>query len=270
MFNLIGKSKVVYSFATILLLINCLAEAAIIRSGGGTKGQDSFNATVLLVDEASINNIGFGGGAVYSSYSYNSYADYVYATPALSCHYDTFFEPFSNNEIRTDCDYEFYIGERLQLEGYIEIFLAGSESYDLLWTISQGAKSWSYSNADILMVDTAQSTNKHLFLDVAMPLDMLVGNYNVELQFAQYAPVDKTYFRYSQYLDQEQCAVLGDVGTPETCGLTGSAWNVLRETSNVEQLRILAVSVSEPSTWILFLLVSVGLIRRQYFIGSKY
>lgn len=268
MFTLLSRRFFIPAVTLILLLAHLSVEAAIIRSGGGTKGQDSFNATVLLIDETSINGIGYGGGAVYSSYSYNSYADYVYATPALSCHYDTFFEPFSNNEIRTDCDYEFYIGERLQLEGYIEIFLAGSESFDLLWTISQGAKSWTYTNDDILMVDTAQSTNKHLFLDVAMPLDMLVGNYNVQLQFTQYAPVDKTYFRYSQYEDQEQCAVLGPIGTPETCGLTGSAWNAQGEISNVEQLRILAVNVSEPSTLILFLIASIGLIRRQYFTGS--
>ncbi|WP_416306285.1 hypothetical protein [Neptunicella sp. SCSIO 80796] len=254
--SIINTAILILALSTVLT-----AQARIVRSGGDVRGTDSFNLTVYLTDEININEIGYdyNGGNLYDSFSYNSYHDYVYATPSDSCHFDVNYDPVSNQDYRTDCDYEFDLGERLQLEGDIEVFLQGTARYDLVWTISQGAQSWQYAFLDM---DASNGVlSQHLFLDVAMPTDMAVGDYNVTLDFTQYAAPTQVYFSYSAYTDPAVCAVLGPVGTPETCGQLGSSSPGLSFFSNTEQLRVLA-NIPEPGVFYLILFGAFGLRSR--------
>jgi hypothetical protein len=213
----------------LLLLVFVIgqAEARLIRSGGTIKGTDSFDLTVQLVDESDINVIGLDGGISYGSFSYNSFSDYVYATPAKDCHYNL--ERTREGEIRTDCDYEFDLGERLQLQGFVEVFLENSDRYDIAWEIFQGTKSWMFDSSDTYLEDDDNNAyeqgdiTRNIFLDAAMPYDMLAGDYKVSLMFRQYAPDGQKYFSYSRLIDPIVCQDIPNESgiVEEVCGQTG-------------------------------------------------
>ncbi|WP_438865209.1 hypothetical protein [Neptunicella sp.] len=256
-------NRTFYGLAPLALVLIALmasqAEARIIRSGGSIKGTDSFNHTVKLVDQSNINSVGLSGGNDYGSYSYNSFSHYVYATPAMDCHYKI--EDTRDGFIRTDCDYEFDLGDRLQLQGFVEVFLNNSASYDIVWEIFQGTNSWVFSGSDTWLAEDddpasdSDDIKKNIFLDAAMPLDMLAGDYTVALTFKQFAADGQQYFSYDslrEFYECEQHQVAQDE-FEELCGQRGFASDVDSYTSYREDLHILATDVPEPPLFSLIL-----------------
>ncbi|MBC3765180.1 hypothetical protein [Neptunicella marina] len=245
------------------LMFTSLVNARIVRSGGVATSTDSFDYTVEMAYTSGINTIGLDGGYYGNSFSYNSFADYVYATPALDCHYNIQYNNEDNIARRTDCDYEFDLGDRLQLQGYLEVFLEKSASYDLFWTITQGTKQWQFSGPEVWLTDGSRDVTKNVFLDVAMPLDMLVGDYEVRLDFIQYAPTDVIYYGYNSLIDPYHCEDIqtGPNTIENVCGQIGTASDTLGFTSKVENMRILGAQVPEPVSFALFMLGLVTLRR---------
>lgn len=245
-------------------LLTCLAmpaQAGIIRSPGGTVQQDSFNETVALYDDSTVDYRAsrMVSGQEIGSYSRNSLHFPAYATPPELC-WDNIIRDVPGVELRTDCHYEFVVGEMLELMGATAYHINGAD-YLLTWLIEGMGHSWSFSNSSL---DFAQ-------LQMAMPDDMGPGEYMVSFTFRQIAPEGYGLFRYSNILDPYRCdeADNRDGTGPEiVCGQIGSysagGWT---EWTDGTSLIILdrTVPVPSPAALSLLLLGGIGLLtaRRQ-------
>src|SRR3990167_5516800 len=154
------------------------AEAGLVRGGGGTVQQDSFNETVVLYDDSTVDYRASRiiSGTSVGSYSRNSLHFPAYATPPELC-WDAINRDIPGVETRTACHYEFSLGETLELMGATDYHINGAE-YLLTWLITGMDQSWSFSSSSL---DFA-----HML--TAMPDDMGVGEYTVSFTFRQIAP----------------------------------------------------------------------------------
>lgn len=194
--NKAGLSIRQWALTATLLTLSIPAQAGIIRGPGGTVQQDSFNETVMLYDEATLDYRASRvvSGTSIGSYSRNSLHFPVYATPPADCWNNVFIDPESSQLRRTECHYEFYLGDMLELLGVAALPISGAD-YLLTWHIEGGGRSWDFSGDALGLAQ----------LLTAMPDDMGPGEYNATLTFRQLAPDGFTLFRYSNILDPYRC-----------------------------------------------------------------
>lgn len=243
--------------AALVLSLASSADAAIIRSPGGTVGQDSFNETYVLYD---LDTLDYRASRVVSgtaigSYSRNSLHFPAYATPLADC-WDNIIRPDTGGEFHTDCHYEFYVGDLLELIGETAYEINGA-LYELNWHIAGMGHEWDYTSADL----------SGAFLQTVMPADMGPGAYDAWFTFSQIAPEGYTLFHYSNILDPNRCDMADNqdhTGEELVCGQLGS---LADSTSYTSWARILVfdrpIGVPTPSVALL-LLTGCGLLLRRF------
>ena len=242
---------IVFASLLVTMLVSAFsADAGLITRRGTTIGTDSYNETVQLHDMTTsvFNDIGYESGSPISSYSRNSYFDLVYATPKDDCHWNEVYDPFTNEFYRTACSYEYAYGEEISFFGSRDFMLPGAMQYEVLWTITGNGHSSEYSSSyfDTLNVD----------LDLTIPTLILApGVYEVALRLTINAGADQQFFQFSEYEDDVQCAVQGPVGTPETCGLTGSLSSTWTRAGTTSLL-----IATEPTSVLLIMIGVFGLL----------
>ncbi|HEX4909357.1 MAG TPA: hypothetical protein VFV64_01190 [Permianibacter sp.] len=241
--------------AALLALTPLLAapvHAALIRSGGGTVQQDSFNETVMVYEEATLDYRAsrIVSGTSIDSYSRNSLNPPAFATPPEDCWYNTFSEIEGAPLIRTACHYEFYVGDMLELMGAARYPLDGVD-YLLSWTIFGMGQTWQFDSDSL----------SHTHFQTAMPDDMGPGEYWVSFTFTQIAQEGYALFRYSNILDPYRCDEAENregTGPEIVCGQTGSLTDSIMYT-DAARLYVLErpTAVPTPASW---LLLSAGLL----------
>lgn len=246
-----------------ILILSCLftsfmTDAALLTRAGASRGTDSFNRTVQLINDPLFNPVGFESGNILDSFSYNSFHNYVYSTPADLCHFAIQIDPLTSQAHRTACEWQFNQGEQLQLQGSLEILLLGSERFSLIWSITGNGNTWEFP----LYTTDAASVESALFLDVTMPANMRPGEYSVSLAFSQSAAAGDIYFGFSQITDPVVCAELYDPPV-NVCGQPGTASDTFSWRSSASKLTI--VAVPEPHTLFSLLLATglMGLCRKR-------
>jgi len=246
----------------LLALAAAPADAIVSRRSGGAIGTDSFNDTTKLVQDLQLySGTIFKSGTTVDMYSLNSFSLGVYAVPAADCwnNIQTVVlseDPYASELRRTDCDYEFNQGDELELTGSLDKFLDGV-AWELTWTIGNDIKQWEW----LFSGDGDPSSG--LNVKMAMPGDLGVGDYWVDLQLRMIAPDGLDFFYYSNILDPEfkypNCPQVGPNPEDLACGQVGHASDIRDYRSRREDLHVFASStVPVPGT--LGLLLGGGLL----------
>ncbi|NQD36778.1 hypothetical protein HPT27_07045 [Permianibacter sp. IMCC34836] len=243
--------------AVLMSAIATDANAILIRSGGGSTQQDSFNETYRLYDLATLDYRASRvvSGTSIGGYSRNSLHFPAYATPPADC-WDNIIRPDTGGEFHTDCHYEFYVGDLLELMGETDYEINGA-LYELNWHIAGMGHEWDYTSSDL----------SGAFLQTVMPPDMGPGAYDAWFTFTQIAPEGYTLFHYSNILDPYRCDMADNedhTGEEMVCGQIG--W-LSESTSYTSWARILVfdrpISVPSPDALIL-LLSGFGVLLMRY------
>ena len=228
-------------------LLAAPVHAALIRSGGGTVQQDSFNETVMVYEEATLDYRAsrIVSGTSIDSYSRNSLNPPAFATPPEDCWYNTFSEVEGAPLIRTECHYEFYVGDMLELMGAARYPLDGVD-YLLSWTIFGMGQTWQFDGDSLA----------HANFQTAMPDGMGPGEYWVTFTFTQIAQEGYALFEYSNILDPYRCDEVGTIdgtGTETVCGQIGSLRSSVMH-SDSARLYVLErpTAVPTPASGLLF------------------
>lgn len=235
------------AMAVALLVLSIPVQAALIRSGGGSVQQDSFNETVMVFDESTLDYRAsrIVSGTSIDSYSRNSLNPPAFATPPGDCWYNTFSEIEGAPLIRTACHYEFYVGDMLELMGAARYPLEGVD-YLLSWTIFGMGQTWQFTSDSLA----------HVNFQTAMPDDMGAGEYWVSFTFTQIAQDGYALFRYSNILDPYRCDEAENregTGPEIVCGQVGSLTTSVSYTDSA-RLYVLErpIAVPAPASLLLF------------------
>ncbi len=244
------RKRLLAAVTGLLACLSVTAEAGLIRGGGGAVQQDSFNETVVLYDDSTVDYRAsrIVSGTSVGSYSRNSLHFPAYATPPELC-WDAINRDVPGVETRTECHYEYYLDETLELMGATDYHINGAD-YLLTWFIEGMGQSWSFSSNSL---DFA-----HLLM--AMPDDMGPGEYLATFTFRQIAPQGYGLFRYSNILDPYRCDETDNrdgTGSEIVCGQIGSYWvGGWTEWTDSARLVILDRPVDVPAPAGLLLLAS--------------
>jgi hypothetical protein len=197
-----------------LVLSSCVAEARLVRSGGGGAETESNSDTYYIVPIAYTNYLGLDTNFANSGRPNGTPAISqagerldIYATPTGECFDNTgdlfygvdldaivdddernalierYFAEYPSGQ-RTACKWEFTEGETLDIEGFFEVLFADSMK-QFAWTITSltNGNMWQFSGSDISYTNTNGSTP--VYLNAPMPTNMLAGEYRVDFSVSQ-------------------------------------------------------------------------------------
>jgi hypothetical protein len=255
-----STKAILHTFVVFLFFYAAVADAILLRGAGRGSNKDTNATHFYLVENQFVNSVGLDTSVSVNNNSIGFGSTTTGILEAGSTPEDcyVYFFQGSGQEFHTDepCSYEFYEqGNRLQLEGFSTLAFPAASGIDVTWTISQGQNSWNYSG----LMDGNIAT-----LDILMPEELTAGDYGVDLQVSYESGSDHTFFRRFLNTSGSACDQQADV-----CGYTGTEFdNLIFNSGFTELMRILpgsapvAVGVSEPTLWSIFLLALAGLWRR--------
>jgi len=247
------------------LLIANVVNAGLVR-GGGRGGISNNSATiVLLVPEDQISTstnflyydyfTSFGSDAevVMEAGSERIYTvpDYCYTLVGSQEQLDLFTDP---------CYWTFNQNEQLKMFGFLD-HLFENTIKQTSWTIKSDNYEKSFVEPDVSYQSRNDSTTQaDIFLDVDMPADLLVGEYEAFANFTQTAPDGFVFYQY-YWVTQDPLCIQETADPVEVCFLTGDILgNVFENDSKATQL---IISANAPAMGTLWMICSLVLYVRQ-------
>lgn len=277
-----------YGLAALTLagaLLPAPSHAALLRGSGGAISQDTLLYIWGLTDASNVMEgdllRSLSADVTYER-SFSSTDPLAFATPREEC-FDNVIpdqppigedgsipEGWQPVDRHTACTWEFAEGDRIQVEGSFDNYLEGA-LVEFVWSIvskTDPSKSWSWTGDDV-DTGTIEYSGARVFLDVAMPEDMGVGDYGIFLAVTQRAPDGKRLYQrgHPSYSGTPVECFTDEAGV-EDCGYAvdmEDAWGVgapaARDSAG---FRVIA-AVPEPSSLALLAggLLMLGAARRS-------
>jgi hypothetical protein len=274
------------ALAAMLLCVAFSAEARLIRNGGRATVSNNSAKYVLLVDNTRISGdlliledgLRPDEGGSANPATMESGSERIYTVPDECFTFVGSFEQQEEfNAANEDCRYEFLEGEPLEFLGFMDHFLSGVASVDVLWSLTSADSAFSIDfPGGITSFDTESdftSTTAVLNLSVDAPPGLVPGEYEIAARSIQTAPAGFSFFEYA-FVTPTTCDVpIFGPDEPTVCILGGESFGDTYSNSSLgTQVTILpggtppVLTVPAPST--LSLLVAsfgaaIGFRRRR-------
>jgi hypothetical protein len=262
--------------AVYLVQLSFVAEARLVRSGGGGAETESNSDSYYIVPIANTNYLGLdthfaNSGRPIGTPAISQAGERldIYATPTGECFDNTgnffygidlgaiaddaernaiieqYFAEYPSGQ-RTACKWEFEEGEALDIEGFFEVLFADSIK-QFTWTITSltDSSNWHFSGTEISYTDTNGSTP--VYLNAPMPSDMAVGEYRVDFSVSQQSGDNFRFYDLNVHeTPVPDCDPIPNTDPEEfICGYAGLYSELTFSTST--SLTILARSPQDPS-----------------------
>jgi hypothetical protein len=256
-----------------ILIISCLffsfiADAGLIRTVGRGTVSNNSATIVLLVPETQISTnsnylfydyytqFGHDAEVVMESGSERIYTvpDYCYTFVGDQSQLANYNEP---------CYWQFAQGEQLQMFGFLD-HLFDDTIKETFWQITSATFEQSYFSPEVSTVARNDSTTQaDIYLDTAMPANMIAGEYEVFANFKQMAPTGYVFYQYAWVDSQQICGQVSADPNDIECWLPGQVLGSTFDNNSVAtRLVITAVNqVNSPPTIFLSLMTMFVLFR---------
>lgn len=251
----------VLALAAVLLCVAFSAEARLIRNGGRATVSNNSATLVLLVDNTRISGdllilddgLRPDGSGSANPATMESGSERIYTVPDECFTFVGSFEQQEEfNAANEDCRYEFLEGEPLEFSGFMDHFLPGAASVDVLWSLASPVSDFKIDFPGGITSFDAEgdftSTTADLNLSVAAPGGLVPGEYEIAARSVQTAPEGFSFFEYA-FVTPTACDVpIFGPDEPAVCILGGESFGDTYSNSSLATRVTVLPGVAPPAT----------------------